>query len=332
MRFKVLEFVGKAILLTDKQSFYGCVQFIQKSCLMLKVAWSPRFNHPLPEGHRFPMEKYDLVPEQLIREGTLQEFQFFNPPALKEPVFKVHKREYIEQLINQTLPPKEVRRTGFPLSEALVEREFHIMDGSCQAGLFALEYGVACNMAGGTHHAFADHGEGFCLFNDAVVCIQFLLDKGLISKALVVDLDVHQGNGTAHMLAGQSAVFTLSMHGKNNFPAKKEVSSLDIPLEDQTDDATYLSILQEVLPRVLDEVQPDFVFFNSGVDVLESDKIGKLSLSIQGCKDRDRLVFEHCKTNKIPVVAAMGGSYSWKLADIIEAHANTFRTIQDIYF
>jgi acetoin utilization deacetylase AcuC-like enzyme len=299
---------------------------------MLNIAWSPRFNHPLPDGHRFPMEKYDLVPEQLIREGTVAESQFFEPVMLRDPVYQVHTEVYIEQLINQTLPPKEVRRTGFPLSKELVEREFHIMDGSCQAGLFALEYGVACNMAGGTHHAFADRGEGFCLFNDAAVCIQFLMDKGLISKAMVVDLDVHQGNGTAHMFGDHASVFTFSMHGKNNFPARKEVSSLDIPLEDGTDDAAYLKILGEVLPKVFDEVEPDFVFFNSGVDVLESDKIGKLSLSLQGCKDRDRMVFERCKKDKIPVVAAMGGSYSWKLADIIEAHANTFRTIQDIYF
>lgn len=299
---------------------------------MLKVAWSPRYHHRLPEGHRFPMEKYDLVPEQLIREGTLSESQFFQPQTLKEPVFQAHQAEYIAHLVNQTLPPKEVRRTGFPLSEALVEREFHIMDGSCEAALYALEFGVACNMAGGTHHAFADRGEGFCLFNDAAVCIQFLIEKGLISRALVVDLDVHQGNGTAHMLANRPAIFTLSLHGKNNFPARKETSDLDIPLEDNTDDATYLGVLREVLPRVFDEVQPEFVFFNSGVDVLESDKIGKLSLSLQGCKDRDQLVFEHCKRNKIPVLAAMGGSYSWKLADIIEAHANTFRTIQDIYF
>ena len=299
---------------------------------MLKIAWSPRFNHPLPEGHRFPMEKYDLVPEQLIREGTVSENQFFEPPKLRSPVYQVHAKFYIDQLVGQTLPPKEVRKTGFPLSAELVEREFHIMDGSCQAGLYALENGVSCNMAGGTHHAFADRGEGFCLFNDASVCIQFLMDKKLISKALVVDLDVHQGNGTAHMFANHASVFTLSMHGKNNFPARKEISSLDIPLEDATDDANYLRILGEVLPKVFDEVEPDFVFFNSGVDVLESDKIGKLSLSLQGCKDRDRLVFERCKLDKIPVMAAMGGSYSWKLADIIEAHANTFRTIQDIYF
>jgi len=218
------------------------------------------------------------------------------------------------------------------LTETLVEREYHIMDGSCQAALYAMEFGVACNMAGGTHHAFADRGEGFCLLNDAAVCIQYLMDQGFISKALVVDLDVHQGNGTALMMAEKNSVFTFSMHGKNNFPARKEISSLDIALEDGTDDKAYLSTLSEVMPRLIEEVEPDFVFFNSGVDVLESDKIGKLSLSLQGCKDRDRLIFQHCKNNKIPVLAAMGGSYSWKLADIIEAHANTFRTIQDLYF
>jgi acetoin utilization deacetylase AcuC-like enzyme len=300
---------------------------------MLKIAYRKEYAHPLPENHRFPMEKYELLPEQLIYEGTLTESNFFAPNLLSESdILSVHKDEYWQKLKNLTLSRKEERRTGFPLSAALVERERIINQGTIDAANFALEYGVAMNIAGGTHHAFTDRGEGFCLLNDIGIAAHYLLRNNKAKKVLVVDLDVHQGNGTAEIFQNNPDVFTFSMHGKRNYPMHKETSDLDIELEDKTDDKSYLKILKETLPKLIDEQQPDFIFFQSGVDVLATDKLGRLGMTIAGCKERDKIVFEHCFKNQIPVVASMGGGYSEKIAHIIEAHANTYRLAQDIYF
>jgi acetoin utilization deacetylase AcuC-like enzyme len=300
---------------------------------MLKIAYRKEYAHPLPENHRFPMEKYELLPEQLIYEGTLTESNFFAPELLSEEnILSVHKEEYWAKLKNLTLSRKEERRTGFPLSAALVERERIINQGTIDAANYALQYGVAMNIAGGTHHAFTDRGEGFCLLNDIAIAAKYLLTHQKVKKILVVDLDVHQGNGTAEIFQDNPDVFTFSMHGKGNYPMHKEISDLDIELEDKTDDKTYLKILREQLPKLIDEQQPDFIFFQSGVDVLATDKLGRLGMSIVGCKERDRIVFEHCFNNEIPVVASMGGGYSEKIAHIIDAHANTYRLAQDIYF
>jgi acetoin utilization deacetylase AcuC-like enzyme len=300
---------------------------------MLKIAWRKEYSHPLPDNHRFPMEKYELLPEQLIYEGTIAVDNFFAPELLSEVnILSVHKEEYWVKLKNLTLSRKEERRTGFPLSEALVERERIINQGTIDAANFALKYGVAMNIAGGTHHAFTDRGEGFCLLNDIAIAAHYLIKNNKVKKVLVVDLDVHQGNGTAEIFKDNPQVFTFSMHGKGNYPMHKEISDLDIELEDKTDDRTYLKILKETLPRLIDEQQPDFIFFQSGVDVLATDKLGRLGMTIAGCKERDKIVFEHCFKNKIPVVASMGGGYSEKIAHIIEAHANTYRLAQDIYF
>jgi acetoin utilization deacetylase AcuC-like enzyme len=300
---------------------------------MLKIAYRKEYAHPLPENHRFPMEKYELLPEQLLYEGTVSESNFFSPELLcEDDILAIHKEEYWHKLKNLTLSRKEERRTGFPLSEALVERERIINQGTIDAANFALEYGVAMNIAGGTHHAFTDRGEGFCLLNDIAIAAHYLIKNNKVKKILVVDLDVHQGNGTAEIFQHNPDVFTFSMHGKGNYPMHKENSDLDIELEDKTDDKTYLKILRETLPRLIDEQQPDFIFFQSGVDVLATDKLGRLGMTIDGCKERDRIVFEHCYENEIPVVASMGGGYSEKIAHIIEAHANTYRLAQDIYF
>lgn len=300
---------------------------------MLKIAWRKEYAHPLPENHRFPMEKYELLPEQLIYEGTLTESNFFAPDLLSEnDILAIHKDEYWQKLKNLTLSRKEERRTGFPLSAALVERERIINQGTIDAANFALEYGVAMNIAGGTHHAFTDRGEGFCLLNDIAIAANYLLKNNKARKVLVVDLDVHQGNGTAEIFQNNPDVFTFSMHGKGNYPMHKEISDLDIELEDKTDDKTYLKILKETLPKLIDEQEPDFIFFQSGVDVLATDKLGRLGMTIAGCKERDKIVFEQCYKNEIPVVASMGGGYSEKIAHIIEAHANTYRLAQDIYF
>jgi acetoin utilization deacetylase AcuC-like enzyme len=300
---------------------------------MLKIAWSPIYAHPLPEGHRFPMLKYELLPEQLLYEGTATPSNFFTPsPANTATILSTHTKEYWEKLQHLALSTQEIRKTGFPLSAALVEREITILQGSVQGALYALEYGVAMNIAGGTHHAFTDRGEGFCLLNDIAVAANYLLQNTPIKKVLVIDLDVHQGNGTAEIFRDNDQVFTFSMHGEHNYPMHKEKSDWDIGLPDGTDDALYLRLLQNALPRLVDEVAPEFVFFQSGVDILATDKLGKLKVSREACKQRDKLVLEMCKKNRIPVACSMGGGYSEKIADIVEAHANTYRLAQEIFF
>ncbi len=300
---------------------------------MLKIAWSPVYAHPLPEGHRFPMDKYTLLPEQLLYEGTVTEDNFFAPGPLEEKyITNTHTAGYWHRLSTLQLTPREVRRTGFPLSAGLVHRETVIADGTVQAALYALESGAAMNIAGGTHHAFTDRGEGFCLLNDIAIAANYLLEKNLVQKVLVVDLDVHQGNGTAEIFRNEPRVFTFSMHGEKNYPLHKEQSDLDIPLPDGTDDKTYLHRLGETLPALIDAHEPGFIFFQSGVDVLASDKLGRLAMTVAGCRERDRLVFEGCRRHKIPVVASMGGGYSRRVADIVEAHANTYRLAREIFF
>jgi acetoin utilization deacetylase AcuC-like enzyme len=300
---------------------------------MLKIAWSPIFAHSLPENHRFPMAKYDLLPEQLLYEGTISPENLFEPEPLPEQyILDTHDATYWSRLRNLQLTPSEIRKTGFPLSKALIDREIVIMQGTLQASLFALEFGIGMNIAGGTHHAFTDRGEGFCLLNDIAIAANYLLKYKGFKKILVVDLDVHQGNGTAQIFQHEPRVFTCSMHGGNNYPHRKEMSDLDVPLNDGTDDKTYLKILSDMLPRLFEEQKPEFVFFQSGVDVLSTDKLGKLGMSIAGCKERDRTVLDLCARHNVPVTVSMGGGYSKQIAHIVEAHANTFRLAQHIFF
>lgn len=300
---------------------------------MLKVAWNEHYTIPLPEGHRFPMIKYDLIPEQLLYEGTIKSENIFAPELLSEKnLLGIHQKDYWLKLKHGKLSKDEIRKTGFPYSKKLVERELVILQGTIDCAAYALKYGVAINVAGGTHHAFHDHGEGFCLLNDIAVAADYLLKNELSTQILVVDLDVHQGNGTASIFRNNPSVFTFSMHGGKNYPLKKEQSDLDIPLPDLIDNNTYMDLLRNQLPKLIDSVEPDFIFYQSGVDVLETDKLGRLGLTLNGCKERDRYVFETCKTNAIPVAVSMGGGYSERIADIIEAHANTFRLASEIYF
>ena len=300
---------------------------------MLKVAFAPTYVLPLPPSHRFPMSKYEVLPEQLLHEGTLNTANFFAPePVALEAVMAVHDPDYWQRLNNLTLTPTEVRRTGFPLDSRLVQRETIIVQGTLQCALYALENGVAMNIAGGTHHAYADRGEGFCLLNDQAIAAQYLLDHGLARRVLVVDLDVHQGNGTAHIFRNDPRVFTFSMHGAHNYPLRKESSKLDVGLADFTSDDFYLQTLDANLSVTLDQFQPDFIFYQSGVDILGTDKLGRLSVSREGCRQRDMMVLGSCKRHRIPVVVTMGGGYSPDFRDIIEAHANTFRSAQGIFF
>lgn len=300
---------------------------------MLKIAWSEIYAHPLPKNHRFPMEKYNLLPEQLLYEGTVTQENFFAPSALSdEQVIRTHDRTYWEKLKTQNLTRQEERRTGFPLSSELIAREIVIMNGSVQCSIYALEHGIALNVAGGTHHAFTDRGEGFCLLNDIAIASHHLLDNGLANRVLVIDLDVHQGNGTAQIFENEPRVFTFSMHGQSNYPMHKETSDLDVGLLDGTDDETYLRLLDHHLNQVMDKFRPDFVCFQSGVDVLATDKLGRLGMTLNGCKSRDQMVLELCHKHQIPVMVSMGGGYSEKISVIVEAHANTYRLAQEIYF
>ena len=290
------------------------------------IAFDPIYSHPLPEGHRFPMAKYELIPEQLLREGLVLPAHLHAPsPCNAATVCLTHQPDYLARLQNQELSPKEQRQIGFPQSPELTLRELVITQGTIDCALHALQHGVALNVAGGTHHAFADHGEGFCLLNDAAVAANYLLRHQLAQKILIIDLDVHQGNGTAALFAQQPAVFTFSMHGRHNYPFRKERSDLDVPLEDGCDDDTYLRLLNDHLPGVIDRFGPDCCFYNSGVDVLSTDKFGKLNVSENGCRERDRFVFQLLRKLRLPVAVAMGGGYSPQLRHIVNAHCNTFR-------
>jgi len=300
---------------------------------MLKIAFHPIYKHPLPKGHRFPMEKYDLLPKQLLHEGTCTDQNFFQPEFPEEShILKVHDPEYVKRLKNLGLSKKEIRVSGFPLSQELVDREQIIADGTIKACDYALENGISMNIAGGTHHAFTNRAEAFCLLNDQAIGARYLQEKILAKKILIIDLDVHQGNGTAEIFKNDDSVFTFSMHGKGNYPFRKEMSDLDVELDDGTKDKAYLEKLKSTLPGLIKKTNPDFIFYLCGVDILETDKLGRLSCSIDGCKERDRFVLQTCHDLNIPVECSMGGGYSKEIKHIIEAHANTYRMAQEIYF
>jgi len=299
---------------------------------VIPVAFDPIYVLPLPENHRFPMEKYDLLPKQLIHEGTCDPDDFFSPKPLSDSIVKtVHQSDYVDRLRDQDLNRSEIRKIGFPISQQLVEREFVIAGGTVEGALKALKNGIAFNIAGGTHHAYPTHGEAFCMLNDQAIAAHYLLDQQLVKKVLIIDLDVHQGNGTAVIFEKENRTFTFSMHGQKNYPFKKEESDWDIPLDDHTNDEVYLNILNETLPKLFNRVDPDFVFYLSGVDVVATDRLGRLAMSVEGCKKRDEMVLEYCYQRSIPVQCSMGGGYSKDIKLIIEAHANTYRVAQRIY-
>tara|TARA_B100000989_G_scaffold88578_1_gene64023 strand:- start:1196 stop:2098 length:903 start_codon:yes stop_codon:yes gene_type:complete len=300
---------------------------------MLKIAFNHNYIHPLEENHRFPMIKYELIPEQLLRENTCSSENFFSPIKIDSKiVLKTHQKEYFDRFTSLNLSKKEIRDIGFPLSKELVDRELQIADGTIRGVKYSIEHGISMNIAGGTHHAFYDRGEAFCMLNDQAIAANYIIQKGLFKKILIIDLDVHQGNGTASLFNSNPNVYTLSFHGKKNYPFRKEKSDLDIEFDDNTNDNEYLKVLREIIPKTMDQFEPDFIFYLSGVDVLENDKLGRLSLTIKGCKERDRFILETCKNNSIPVQVSMGGGYSIVLKNIIEAHSNTFRLAQEIFF
>ena len=300
---------------------------------MLKIAHDIIYRHPLDKNHRFPMEKYDLIPIKLIKEKTCSPNNFFVPKNLSDQnVLTTHQKEYYEKLCSLSLSKKEIRPIGFPMSRELITREKKIAQVTIECSDFSINNGISMNIAGGTHHAFYDKGEGFCMLNDQAIAANYLLNNSFIKKILIIDLDVHQGNGTASIFKNNPNVFTLSFHGQKNYPFRKENSDLDLGFDDFTNDAFYLKKLKEIIPRVIDNFQPDFIYYLAGVDVLKNDKLGRLSLTIKGCLERDRFILNNCKKNNIPVQVSMGGGYSFNIEEIIEAHSNTFRLAQEIYF
>ena len=300
---------------------------------LLKIAFAPIYAHPLPEGHRFPMLKYELIPEQLLHEGCITTENIFIPqPCTDEVILWTHDRVYLNKLKEQKLSAREQRHIGFSQSPRLTLRELIIAQGTIDCCSFAMHSGVALNVAGGTHHAFSDRGEGFCMLNDMAIAANYLLHKKMAQQILIIDLDVHQGNGTAKIFEHEPRVFTFSMHGQHNYPFHKEKSDLDIPLRDGMGDGEYLDLLKDILPKLVDQVKPDFAFYLPGVDILNTDKYGKLKLSMEGCRQRDEFVFNVLKKRGIPCTVSMGGGYSADVKIITEAHCNTFRTALKIFF
>ena len=288
--------------------------------------------HKLPENHRFPMEKYELIPQQLLHEGLVEKESFFSPNVAKDFwIEKAHDKEYISKLNHLSLSKSEIRKTGFPLSKELVNREYIITQGTLDCVDFAIKYGASANIAGGTHHAFRDRGEGFCLFNDVAIGSYYALEKYQMQSILILDLDVHQGNGTASILKDNDKVFTFSMHGEKNYPFHKENSNLDIPVKDGINGEEYLKKLKENLDFLSEELSPDIIFYISGVDILDTDKLGRLAVKREDCKKRDEMVFEFSKKCKAPIVTVMGGGYSEKIYDIVEAHCNTFKSMLSLF-
>ncbi len=292
----------------------------------VRAFYCDHFVLPLPEGHRFPMAKYRLLRERVLAESILGGEDLLEPEAASWDALRlVHTHDYISGVACGTLPRDIQRRIGFPWSPAMVERARRSVGGTIAAARAALIEGTAANLAGGTHHSFADRGEGFCVFNDIAVAARLLLHERRISHALVIDLDVHQGNGTAAIFADDPAVFTFSVHGASNFPFHKETSDLDIALPDGTGDEAYLEMVERHIPALLAQQRPDLVFYLAGADPYEADRFGKLKLTIDGLRARDAIVFGACRAAGLPVALSMGGGYAHDVEAIVRIHANTIR-------
>jgi acetoin utilization deacetylase AcuC-like enzyme len=298
-------------------------------CRVLHLWSSSRYAIELPEGHRFPMAKYALLREAVLREGLVSADRLHDPlRADREEVLRVHSPEYVAHIEAGTLPYAEQRRIGLPWSPSFVERAFRVVQGTLEAAERALDAGVAMNLAGGTHHAFPDRGEGFCTFNDVAIAVRRLQALGRVRRVAIVDLDVHQGNGTHACFAGDASVYTFSMHGAKNFPFHKVPGTRDVELEDGTTDDHYLGLLREHLPEVLRASRPDLVVYLSGADPHEGDRLGRLALTFEGLMARDAYVVGSCREVGIPVVATMSGGYGRNVHDTVAVHVNTVRVLR----
>lgn len=292
----------------------------------MHLFYTDHFELPLPEGHRFPMSKYRRLRQAVVADAVHRDDLLLVPPAASDEQLETcHTPEYIRRVTTGELTPAEIRRIGFPWSPEMVERSRRSSGATIAAGRAALRDGFAANLAGGTHHAQPDCGEGFCVFNDAAVAIRSLQAEGLIQRACVIDLDVHQGNGTAAILAGDASAFTFSMHGAKNFPLRKFPSDLDIELPDRTGDGLYLSTLQEGLDQVFSNGPFDLAIYLAGADPYEHDRLGRLSLTLEGLRRRDELVLRRCQSMGVPVAIAMAGGYAADVEAIVQIHATTLR-------
>ena len=297
----------------------------------MKVFYSPNYYADIGDGHVFPIRKFELVRDRLLQEGTLEPEDLVEPePASIAQVLQVHTEDYLTRLRAGALNKSEIRRLGLPWSESLVRRSFYAVGGTIAAAQTAIETGIGSNLAGGTHHSFADRGEGFCVLNDVAIAIRTLQRDLKLRRSAIVDCDVHQGNGTATIFAGDDQVFTFSIHGAKNYPLFKARSTLDVDLDDGTEDQPYLDVLRASLPAVFAH-HPDIVFYLGGADPYAGDKLGRLSLSIAGLRERDELVLRACRKRGIPIVTVMSGGYGEAISDTVEIHCNTIRAVAEVF-
>jgi acetoin utilization deacetylase AcuC-like enzyme len=297
-----------------------------------RLFYSPYYYADIGEGHVFPIRKFELVRDLLLSEGTISAEEIVEPPpARREDLHLVHTEDYISRLVEGTLTSKEIRRLGLPWSPSLVRRSFHAISGTIEAAKRAVQTSIASNLAGGTHHAYPDRGEGFCVLNDVAVAIRVLQREKLAERFLIIDCDVHQGNGTAFIFRDDPAIFTFSMHGAKNYPLHKESSSLDIELADGTGDTEFLDTLEQALPRIFLH-NPDVIFYLGGADPYEKDKLGRLCLTKQGLIERDQMVLEFAREHQTAIVTTMSGGYAAEITDTVEIHANTIRAVKKVFF
>lgn len=297
----------------------------------MQVFYTPRYYADIGPGHVFPIRKFELVRDRLLAEGTLEPAEIVEPaPAPLEDVLLVHTTDYVSRLCSGNLTTKESRRLGLPWSESLVQRSFYAVGGTLAATRASLAAGYSSNLAGGTHHSFSDRGEGFCVLNDVAIAIRAMRARKLFQRAAIVDCDVHQGNGTATIFAGDDDTFTFSIHGANNYPLFKAQSTLDVELADDTSDTEYLDTLAKHLPAVFGG-DPEIVFYLAGADPYKGDKLGRLALSIDGLRERDAYVLRECYEREVPIVTVMSGGYGKDINDTIEIHCNTVRMVKEIF-
>ena len=300
--------------------------------MMIPIVYHPHYVAPLPQGHRFPMIKFQKLYELLQKDGILTPENLYQPEIPDQSLLElVHTPDYIENYCQGTLDTKAQRRIGLPWSPELVRRTCTAIGGTILTAKLALEYGIACNTAGGTHHAFPDFGSGFCIFNDLAIAARVLQSFGMVKQVLIVDLDVHQGDGTAFIFQDDPSVFTFSMHCEINFPSRKQTSDLDVNLPEGLDNDGYLQILANYLPDLLSQIKPDLVLYDAGVDTHVGDRLGKLALTDEGIYRRERQVLSTCRAGGYPVACVIGGGYADEMEALVYRHSLLHRAAKDVY-